>query len=330
MDKGETSGEGERLSGEWHIRAEGLRKRYPKADKDAVHDVSLEIRRGAVFGLLGPNGAGKTTTLSMLSGLIEPDSGSIWFAGNHSPKQLKHRIGFVPQNLALYYRLTARENLAFFGQLYGVKGAKLKKRSEELLEVAGLADRADERVERYSTGMQRRLNLVIGLLHDPEIVLLDEPTVGIDPQSRNRIFELVLELGGRGVTTLYTTHYMEEASLLCDCVAIMDHGKVLLKDSPKAMVERIGQYRVDLAVKSPPEALSGQIREMEGVSEVSLDETLLTATISEHEAVMALVQAVPELAERYGVVIKLRRVVEPSLESVFLSLTGRMLRDEVE
>ncbi len=318
------------MSTEWHIKAEGLRKRYAKADKDAVHDVSLEIERGTVFGLLGPNGAGKTTTLSMLCGLIEPDAGSIRFAGDPSRSQLKQRIGFVPQNLSLYTKLTARENLIFFGQLYGLGGRRLKGRCDELLEVAGLTERADERIERYSSGMQRRLNLVIGLVHEPEIVLLDEPTVGIDPQSRNRIFDLVLGLGEQDVTTLYTTHYMEEANLLCDRVSIMDHGEILLEDTPKRLVERKGNYRIDLVVISPPPALVEQLSQLQGVLETSSDEKLLTITVNDHEAVMRLVQALPELSVLHDVEIKLRRVVEPSLESVFLALTGRTLRDVAE
>jgi ABC-2 type transport system ATP-binding protein len=317
-------------SDEAHILAEGLRKRYRGADSDAVHDLSLRIERGSIYGILGPNGAGKTTTLSMLCGLIQPDAGTVRYGGGRSPAEMRRRIGLVPQHLALYERLTARENLSFFGRLYGVSGRSLARRAEEVLDVAGLRDRAEERVERYSTGMKRRLNLVAALMHEPEIVLLDEPTVGIDPQSRNRIFEAVLDLGARGVTMLYTTHYMEEASRLCDTVAIMDHGKLLLVEPPRQMVARLGSYRIDLTVDAFPEALVADLRGLPGVTEVSHEEGRLVVAATDDGAAMGLVQRVPALAEAHGVSIRLGAVVEPSLESVFLSLTGRELRDRTE
>ncbi len=252
--------------GEWIIRTEGLGLRYRGSDEDAVHDLGITIERGTIQGILGPNGAGKTTTMSMLCGLLEPTRGRILFCDDVDARSVRRSIGFVPQDLALYPGLTGRENLQFFGRLYGIAGNSASRRIDALLEMVGLEERADEAVRRYSTGMKRRLNLAAGLVHAPAIILLDEPTVGIDPQSRNRILEAVLELKRGGASILYTTHYMEEASRLCDVVSIMDRGKVLLEGEPAALVAEHGRSRTE---------------------------------------------------------------VEPSLETIFLDITGRGLRDEV-
>jgi len=252
--------------GGWIIRTEGLSLRYRGASDEAVAGLDISIEKGTIHGILGPNGAGKTSTLSMLCGLLSPTSGRVLFSDDVDASAVKRSIGFVPQDLALYPGLTGRENLAFFGRLYGVAGQTARNRIDALLDMVGLSDRASDPVRRYSTGMKRRLNLAAGLVHSPPILLLDEPTVGIDPQSRNRILEAVLELKGKGASILYTTHYMEEASRLCDVVSIMDRGKILLEGEPAALVAEHGHKRAD---------------------------------------------------------------VEPSLETIFLDITGRGLRDEV-
>ena len=215
----------------WIIRTEGLSLRYRGSDADAVHDLEISIEKGTIHGILGPNGAGKTSTLSMLCGLLAPTRGRVRFSEGVD----RRSIGLAPQDLALYPGLTGRENLAFFGRLYGVTGKEAGRRIDELLEMVGLEERGGDRVRRYSSGMKRRLNLAAGLVHSPTILLLDEPTVGIDPQSRNRILEAVLELRRTGASILYTTHYMEEASRLCDAIAIMDRGTVILEGEPSAL-----------------------------------------------------------------------------------------------
>ena len=242
--------------GGWIIRTEGLCLRYRGSNADAVHDLAITIPKGTIHGILGPNGAGKTSTLSMLCGLLEPTSGTIEFSDDID----RQSIGIVPQDLALYTGLTGRENLQFFGRLYGITGDEAGKRIDSLLSMVGLEDRADDRVRRYSTGMKRRLNLAAGLVHSPTILLLDEPTVGIDPQSRNRILEAVIELGKNGTSILYTTHYMEEVSRLCDAIAIMDHGRVILEGEPAALEAEHGSLEtvfLDLTGRSLRDELSG-------------------------------------------------------------------------
>jgi ABC-2 type transport system ATP-binding protein len=217
-----------------------LRKRF--GSLVAVNDVSLTIEPGQILGVLGPNGAGKTTTVSMIAGLLTPDSGEIridgkLLAGDRDPA--KRKIGLVPQDLALYDELTAQDNLRFFGALYNLSGAALKSAMTSALTLVGLADRARERVKTFSGGMKRRLNLAAGLLHDPDILLLDEPTVGVDPQSRNAIFDNLEELKDRGKALLYTTHYMEEAERLADRLVIIDRGQVVASDSLAGLYERV-------------------------------------------------------------------------------------------
>jgi ABC-2 type transport system ATP-binding protein len=266
----------------------------------AVDDLSLDVRRGEVFGLLGPNGAGKTTAINIALGQLRPDAGVVELDGAGSPADpgVRQRIGNAPQSLALYEELTAEENLRFFGKLYGLAGAALKQRVEQLLEMAGLRDRRRDRVKTYSGGMKRRLNLAVALVHDPPLLLLDESTVGVDPQSRNAIFELVASLHADGRTIVYTTHYMEEAERLCDRVAIIDHGRMLAMDTVDALLDRYGGKRVVIA-----EGIEGEVR---------LDTD----------------NPVAELA-RWQAEGRLRgfRVERPNLEAVFLRLTGRRLRD---
>ncbi len=210
------------------IRVEGLSKRY--GTLQAVDQVSFELRQGEIYGLLGPNGAGNTTTLSMVSGLLWPDEGRVLYDGVDlaaDPIKVKQDLGVVPQEVALYEELTGRENLRFWGGLYGLTGGKLKEAVTVALELVGLTGRADDKVKQYSGGMKRRLNLSMGLVHRPRVVMMDEPTVGIDPQARVNILDVVRDIAKAGTTVLYTTHYLEEAEQFCDRIAIMDHGKIL-------------------------------------------------------------------------------------------------------
>ena len=269
-------------------------------DLRAVDDLSLTIETGEVFGLLGPNGAGKTTTIHMATGLLAPDSGTVVLNGQGSPADPKVRanIGVAPQALSLYEELTGQENLDFFGSLQGLSGKALAKCVDASLEFVSLADRRKDLVKNYSGGMKRRLNIAVALIHEPRIVLLDEPTVGVDPQSRNAIFDNILELKARGVTIVYTTHYMEEAEKLCDRVAIMDNGKILALDSLPGLIKAHGGQSVVV--------LEGQDGEKRIETDHPLDELV------KH-------QGESELASF--------RVERPDLERVFLNLTGRQLRD---
>jgi ABC-2 type transport system ATP-binding protein len=295
------------------ICATGLRKSYGPVV--AVADLSLEVRQGETFGLLGPNGAGKSTTIHMLSGALRPDAGTITINGAADPTrpEVRRQLGVAPQALALYEPLTALENLNFFGKLYGLGGPRLRERVAWALDLAGLADRRSDRVATYSGGMKRRLNLACALVHDPPVVFLDEPTAGVDPQSRNHLFEIIAGLTKRGGTVLYTTHYMEEAQRLCDRVAIMDHGKILALDTVEALIaQHGGQSTVEAeldSVPAEPERLPG-----------TLDgRTLRLQTDQPLEAAARLAAL--------GLKVRSFHIEQPNLEMVFLALTGRRLRD---
>jgi ABC-2 type transport system ATP-binding protein len=309
------------------IKARNLSKQYPNSKGKAVNDLSLFIQEGTIYGILGPNGAGKTTTLSMLCGLTKPDSGEIEFAGGFGSRELRKQIGYVPQDLALYRKLTGRHNLSFFGRMYGVNGDYRKKRIHELLVMVGLEERADDLVMTYSTGMMRRLNLAIGLMHEPRILLLDEPTVGIDPQSRNCIFESVLTLKQQGVTMLYTTHYMEEASKLCDLVAIMDHGKIVIEGNPKELVEGYGLYKIDVALGSYEKDFLRGLMKSDNIFDVLKTDHGITIVAKSDNGGLAVVDKIKEMAQHHGVPMSLKSIREPNLESLFLDITGRNLRD---
>lgn len=222
------------------IKADNLKKRYE--DTVALDDVSFEVKKGETFGLLGPNGAGKTTTIQLLCGLAKPDSGTVTLDGRTDPSLVEVRLslGMVPQTLAIYEELSAEENLRFFGRIYGLSGRQLKERVRNCLEIAGLTQRSRERVSKYSGGMKRRLNMVCSFLHEPPLLLLDQPTVGVDPQSRNSIFDTIEVMKKQGRTIIYTTHYMEEAERLCDRVAILDYGKILDMDSVHNLIAKHG------------------------------------------------------------------------------------------
>ncbi len=295
------------------IRITNLRKSF--GSLLAVDGVSFEIPPGETFGLLGPNGAGKTTTINMLAGLLRPEAGSIEINGAADPgrAEVRRGLGVAPQALSLYGELTGQENVAFFGRMYGLAGERLKERVDWALDFAGLTSRRKDRVRTYSGGMQRRLNLACALVHDPETIFLDEPTAGVDPQSRNFIFENIEALKARGRTILYTTHYMEEAQRLCDRVAIMDHGRVLALDTvPGLIAAHGGSSVVEVEFDRPPADTSALPGKLEG-------------TRVRFEAKEPL----PALARlgTCGAGFLHLQVQQPDLETVFLALTGRRLRD---
>jgi ABC-2 type transport system ATP-binding protein len=296
----------------------------------AVDDVSFAIVEGEIFSLLGPNGAGKTTTISMLSCLLQPTSGDAIICGHsvvHASMDVRRSIGIVPQEIALYNNLSARENLMFWGRMYGLDGPPLKKRVEEVLALTGLSDRAKDRVSTFSGGMKRRVNIGVGLLHKPQIIYMDEPTVGIDPQSRRNILDAVKELNHQGMTVLYTTHYMEEAAELSDRVGIIDHGKLIALGTQKELTEMVGEQetlRLHLTEDQSGQTLSESLQTLPGV---------ITASAVDHQVVLMVTQAEEALtpvitrANELGVKIRSVDMEEPNLESVFLHLTGRALRD---
>lgn len=307
------------------IRVEALHKNY--GSLRAVDGISFEVAEGELFGFLGPNGAGKTTTLSMISGLLKPDQGQVsvndidvW----RSPKEAKRILGLVPQDLALYEPLTARENIMFWGSLYHVPKAQLKISMDLWLDRVGLSDRAREPVSKFSGGMKRRLNLAIGLVHNPKVVLLDEPTVGIDPQARNNILDIIRDIAREGTTILFTTHHLEEAESLCDRIAIMDHGTILQTGSVAELAQVVGDSDiVTLRGAVGAERLKTLLRQ-DKVTVLSAGED--SATLSLHRDGIKLATLLQRLGES-GVDIADISIQKPSLESVFLKLTGRKLRD---
>ncbi len=301
---------------------QGLRKRY--GDRLAVDGVSFFIAPRECYGLLGPNGAGKTTTISMLCGLTLPDEGDVSVDGcAGGTLEAKAAIGYVPQDLALYPDLSAIENLTFFGQLYGLAGKELQGRIGETLELVGLADRGKDRIGTYSGGMKRRANMAAGLLHRPKLLVLDEPTVGVDPQSRNAILETV---GRLGIAVLYTTHYMEEAAKLCDRIGIIDDGHLIAEGTADALIAAHGgRDKVHLACDGASlDELARACREIEEIREVHEVDGNLELTTDRGPAVLPAVVA---LATRHGVDLTAVEVRSPNLEDVFLDLTGKELRD---
>ncbi|HSL63112.1 MAG TPA: ABC transporter ATP-binding protein [Gaiellaceae bacterium] len=303
-----------------------LRKRFD--DLVAVDGVGFEIAAGETYGLLGPNGAGKTTTISMVCGLLERDAGEVVVDGRSlttTSVEAKAAIGYVPQDVAVYPDLTARENLRFFARLYGLEGDAVRARTDEILDVVGLRERADDRANQYSGGMKRRLNIAVGLLHRPRLLVLDEPTVGVDPQSRNAILESVEQLGREGMAVLYTTHYMEEAERLCDRVGIIDLGRIRAEGTRRELVELVGgRDTVRLGGSGDLEAAARATRELDGVIDASARDTTLELVVDSARSVL------PELLARVGaagVAVRDVEVREPDLESVFLHLTGKALRD---
>ncbi len=306
--------------------AQALRKSY--GEIEAVRGVSFQIARGEIFGLLGPNGAGKTTLISILCGLLEPDEGRALIDGMEMSRQslaAKARIGLVPQELALYPTLSARDNLLFFGRIYGLRGRRLRERVEAVLEIVQLTGRAGDAVTTFSGGMKRRLNIAAGLLHEPQILVLDEPTVGVDPQSRNAIFESIEMLNRAGVTVLYTTHYMEEAQRLCHRVAIMDHGEIIALDTPTALVRSLGAGLIRVRLSDGvAEAVIARMDRHPAVKAVRRQDGYLH--VETHRIQEALAGLMAAVMDAGGKVVALE-VLEPNLETAFLHLTGKRLRD---
>lgn len=307
------------------LQATDLTKCY--GEHCAVRGLSLTLAPGEIFGLLGPNGAGKTTTIAMLSGLLAPTSGRVVVAGHdlaREPRAARLALGVVPQDIALYPTLSARENLRFFGEVYGLRGQGLRTRMDEVLEVVRLSDRAGDRVSTYSGGMKRRLNLAVALLHRPRVLYLDEPTVGVDPQSRQHIFENVLALAAGGAAVLYTTHYMEEAQKLCTRLAVVDRGVIVAEGSPGSLVAAHGQGLLRVTVSEVTPEVLAALRSAPEIRDLRVTDSTLVLETADAQA--ALTRVVTLLAGSH-LTIQALEVTEPNLESVFLHLTGRSLRD---
>jgi ABC-2 type transport system ATP-binding protein len=308
------------------IRADDLRKRY--GNRVALDGVSFAVNACEIVGLLGPNGAGKTTTLSILSGVIAPDSGHAAIAGHDldtAPRLARNSLGLVPQSLALYPTLTAMENLMFFGRMEGMHSRDALPRARGLLDEVGLADRADDAVEDFSGGMMRRLNIACGMMHHPAAIMLDEPTVGVDPQSRGRIFAVVEAAAKASGAILYSTHYMEEAERLCDRIVLIDHGKIVAQGTDRELIALAGtEPRIEIMTKKalPPGWSNG----IAGVGELPWD--VLDGFAS--AATLRSLDQVPEVVRRAGEVgdeVVEFRVHRPNLQDAFLKLTGHALRD---
>ena len=297
-------------------------------DLQAVQGASFSAQAGEVLSLLGPNGAGKSTTISMLSGLLAPTSGEACIMGHSvtkEPEAAKRSLGVVPQDIALYPDLSARENLVFWGKMYGLRGAELKSRVDEVLDVIGLADRQKDHVGKFSGGMKRRVNIGAALLHKPAVVIMDEPTVGIDPQSRRHILDNVKELNRKGMTVLYTTHYMEEAAELSHHIAIMDKGKVIAHGTHDELIRLVGEEtRIDLTLNTEAENVLDAWRATEGVSRIDATDGKVSALVDDSNRVLPRLF---DAASKAGVRITSVDIQEPNLETVFLHLTGRALRD---
>ena len=305
----------------------GLHKRY--GELVAVQDVSFEVHPGEMLGLLGPNGAGKTTTVSMIAGLLRPDRGEVRIGGDPvrgEADPVKHRIGLVPQDLALHDVLSARENLTLFGALYGITGARLRAAMDAALELTGLADRVNDRVNTFSGGMKRRLNLAAALLHDPLILLLDEPTVGVDPQSRGAIFANLEELKRKGKVLVYTTHYMEEAERLCDRILIVDHGKVVANDTLEGVRRLVPSVSVvEIEIENPgTDGWYRGLSSVDGVVSVEWHGQSLHVVLGELARHTPAVLGWLTAAGYRCTHIASQRA---DLETVFLTLTGRMVRN---
>lgn len=310
------------------LEVHNLSKKYN--DFTAVKGVSFDIQQGEIFSLLGPNGAGKTTTISMLSTLYNPTDGDALIAGHSirkDPMAVRRVIGVVPQDLALYEDLTARENLEFWGQMYNLGGKALSNRIDEVLMQIGLTDKAKNRVRTFSGGMKRRVNIGVGLLHKPQLLFMDEPTVGIDPQSRRAILDTVKDLNAQGMTVLYTTHYMEEAAELSHRVGIIDYGEMIAIGTQKELTQQVGQTEtliLHIGENDDPIALAQSLTGLEGILQAQATDHEVSVITPEAEDVLA---AVVGVANERGIKIRSIDIREPNLEAVFLRLTGRALRD---
>ena len=308
------------------IQVQNMRKCF--GEFVAVKNGNFEVQQGEIFSLLGPNGAGKSTTISMLSCLLPPSGGEAYVMGHSVVREaqaVKASIGVVPQEIALYPDLSARENLDFWGRMYGLRGNGLSKRVDEVLEIIGLADRQKDRVDKFSGGMKRRVNIGAALLHKPVVIIMDEPTVGIDPQSRRHILDNVKELNARGMTVLYTTHYMEEAQELSDHIAIMDQGEVIACGTHDELVKLVGELdRIDVVINDQSEKVISDWQATDGVHKVFAENGHLTVLAEDSNLVLPHLF---ESATQAKVRITSVEIQEPNLEAVFMHLTGKALRD---
>ena len=309
------------------IEIKDVVKRY--GSKISVDHLSLKIEEGEIFGLLGPNGAGKSTMIKMICGLVKIDSGSIridQLGVNESPLETKKRIGLVPQDLAIYDNLTAKENLNFFARLYGLRGKLLKERVEEALEFVGLTDKRNDKPDTFSGGMKRRLNIACGIMHHPKIVIMDEPTVGIDPQSRNHILEAVRTLNKLGSTVIYTSHYMEEVEAISSRVGIMDHGRLIALGTRQELRDQMGQEeKIVIETQSIHPQVIEELEQHIGIQDVRIsNETTVDILLKSSQTYL---QDILFVFAKHQVAIRTLSRVEPDLESLFLTLTGRTLRD---
>lgn len=312
------------------LRCAGLRRTY--GERTVVDGLDFAIAPGETYGLLGPNGAGKTTTISMIAGVLRADAGTVTVCGapiTTTSTSAKRAIGLVPQQIALFDDLSARENLRFFGGLQGLRGRRLDGRIATTLEMVGLTDRADDRIDTFSGGMQRRANIAVGLLHEPRLLILDEPTAGVDPQSRNQILESVAKLSSHGMSVLYTTHYMEEAERLCDRVGIIDGGRLVAEGTRRELVARVGEHdRLTVRGEGDLEQLAAVADGRDEVASarlVAADDARALEIATDRSA--TTLPAIAAAAADLGVVLTGIEVHEPNLETVFLHLTGRALRD---
>lgn len=308
------------------IEVQNLQKHF--GDFIAVKGVSFEVGKGEIFSLLGPNGAGKSTTISMLSCLLQPTAGDACVMGHSIVKEaqaVKSVIGIVPQDIALYGDLSARENLTFWGRMYGLHGSELARRVDEVLEIIGLVERQKDRVDKFSGGMKRRVNIGAALMHKPAVIIMDEPTVGIDPQSRRHILDNIKELNAQGMTVLYTTHYMEEAQELSTHIAIMDQGKIIACGTNSELVKIVGELdRIDLAVNTESENVVAAWQSTPGVHRVTREDGHLTVLAEDSNQVLPHLF---ESATQVGVRVTSVEIQEPNLEAVFMHLTGKALRE---
>ena len=308
------------------LKVENLYKNY--GNIRAVDGISFEVKRGEVFGLLGPNGAGKSTTISIISTLIPPTKGEIIFEGESifkNPKNIRQKLGVVPQDIALYPTLSGYENLRFWGNLYGLKGQELKQRINETADIIGLHERLKDKVEKYSGGMKRRLNIGAALLHMPDLLIMDEPTVGIDPQSRSHILDTVFKLNDRGITIIYTTHYMEEAENLCSRICIMDEGKIIASGTQQELVELVKEKtQINIKLDSINESIIDGLKNIPGIIDAKIDEDIIILYGENGDILLA--QIIAKVSEHKNRIRSID-VKKPNLEAVFLHLTGKALRD---
>lgn len=306
------------------LKVENIYKEYDKTQ--VVKGISLNIKKGEIFGLLGPNGAGKSTTISMITGLVKKTSGEITYEENTSSiAKWKENIGLVPQDFALYFDLTAYENVSFFCSLYGYKRKELKKRVEKALEFVGLLDVKNKKASTFSGGMKRRLNIACAIAHSPKLIIMDEPTVGIDPQSRNHILESVKKLRKEGATIIYTSHYMEEVEELCDTIAIIDHGKVMAigtSSELKEVVKDENIYRIE--VDKEIDDIDEKLKQINGVYRVKVDKKDIECYYNENKKI---IEDIVNVISKEDTNIRNMKSEIPSLETVFLNLTGKSLRD---